>query len=532
MISPESSHEEFVAHLGALEELLDVSEQAFLQGALALEEKNASLKVLNEKLAWEVMERRHIEAELQKQAEAIRLLQSVTFAANMTTGINDILKKTLTQICLHTGWEIGHVYLPDETKTNELISTDFWHLKNPALFAEFKNATEKVKAERSMDLPGRVFITGEPVWVSDLSKEANFSRGKEAQQCGLKTSVCFPVLIKMESAAVLEFFTTDTVNADDSMMGVLVDVGIQLGRVIERERNQEMLEKGQEELQRIMMKLRENQMQLIQSEKLAGIGQLAAGVAHEINNPIGFITSNLNTMGEYVALFKKLLSLHAEVVNSLRQENGLKGKAEEMVRQYEELAKKEDLPYVLKDVDHLLQESSSGSTRVKEIVNNLKSFARLDESTLKEANINDGIEATLKLVWNELKYKCQVHKKLGDLPSINCYPGQLNQVFMNLLVNAGQSIKEKGEITIETSATEKEIIIKISDTGSGISSENLSKLFTPFFTTKPVGVGTGLGLSISYGIIQKHRGRIEVESKVGVGTTFTIILPRDAVLTA
>jgi|GEM_PF-3983584 len=443
-----------------------------------VEERTTELMTINEKLASEVTERRHIEAELKKHVAAIHLLQQVTFAANMTSGIHDILKQTLDHICCHTGWEVGHVYLPSETKTNELISTDFWCLKDPALFVKFKEATEAMKAERGMDLPGRVFITGKPVWVANLSGDVNFSREKPARQCGLKASVNIPVLVKEETVAVLEFFLTKVTEVDQSMLEVLADIGIQLGRVIERERNQEMLKKGQEELQQVMCKLRENQTQLIQSEKLASVGQLAAGVAHEINNPVGFISSNLNTMGEYVALFKELLALHAEIVNSLRQENGLKGKTGEMVQQYEELAKREDLPYILEDVGHLLQESSSGSKRVREIVNNLKSFARLDESALKEANINDGIEATLKLVWNELKYKCQVHKKLGDVPPINCYPGQLNQVFMNLLVNAGQAIKEKGEITIETSATENEIIIKISDTGAEFL-PRISQNFSP-----------------------------------------------------
>ncbi|MFQ5572563.1 MAG: sensor histidine kinase, partial [Rhodothermales bacterium] len=141
------------------------------------------------------------------------------------------------------------------------------------------------------------------------------------------------------------------------------------------------------------------------------------------------------------------------------------------------------------------------------------------------ADVTDCIEATLKVVWNELKYKCEVHKRLQPLPRIHCYPGQLNQVFMNLLVNAAQAIEEQGEIVIEAEVVEADVVIRISDTGKGIPPENLEKLFNPFFTTKAIGEGTGLGLSISYGIIQKHHGRIEVESEVGRGTTFTIYLP-------
>ncbi len=163
-------------------------------------------------------------------------------------------------------------------------------------------------------------------------------------------------------------------------------------------------------------------------------------------------------------------------------------------------------------------------------IEGLRSFARLDEAEVKESDVNESIESTLRVVWNELKYKCEVHKDLGTLPLIRCHPGQLNQVFMNLFVNAAQAIPEKGEITVETQATETEILVRVSDSGSGIPPEALSKLFDPFYTTKPVGQGTGLGLSISHGIVQKHNGTIEVESEMGKGTTFTVRLPIEGIV--
>jgi two-component system NtrC family sensor kinase len=162
---------------------------------------------------------------------------------------------------------------------------------------------------------------------------------------------------------------------------------------------------------------------------------------------------------------------------------------------------------------------------VAEIVQSLKSFARIDEAQLKEACINEGLEATLKVVWNELKYKCQVHKNLGVVPPIRCYPGQLNQVFMNLLINAAQAIPVKGDITIETKTDGDHVVVRVSDTGGGIPPEIINRIFDPFFTSKEVGKGTGLGLSVSHGIVEKHGGTIAVESKVGTGTTFTIRLP-------
>jgi signal transduction histidine kinase len=293
--------------------------------------------------------------------------------------------------------------------------------------------------------------------------------------------------------------------------------------ITQRKKAEESLKKSKEDLEQTNKRLRENQAQLIQVEKMAALGQIAAGVAHEINNPVGFVASNLTTLTEYVEIFKNLIALYEALVISLETANDIKRK--EILEEIAKLRSDEDLAYITQDVNHLLSESADGTNRVKEIVQGLKSFARLDESELKDANINEGIEATLRVIWNELKYKCQVHKKLGQVPLIRCYPGQLNQVVLNLLVNAAQAISTRGEITIETEANETHIIIRISDTGKGIAPEHLSKIFTPFFTTKPVGKGTGLGLSISYGIVQKHKGTIEVESTPGKGTTFTILLP-------
>jgi len=274
-------------------------------------------------------------------------------------------------------------------------------------------------------------------------------------------------------------------------------------------------------------RLKANQNQLVQSEKMASIGQLAAGVAHEINNPVGFVKSNLGTLTGYVKTFKAIFEEYRGLSGAIHNDDKIVQTA--ILDNVEKISEKEDLPYILEDIDNLLTESIEGTERVRDIVQNLKSFARIDETQVKEADINEGIEATLKIVWNELKYKCTVHRNLQPLPLIRCCPGQLNQVFMNMLVNAAQAIPEKGDITIETEATDKDIIIRISDTGVGIKQENISKLFDPFFTTKAAGKGTGLGLSISIGIIQKHNGTIYVESEAGKGSTFTIHLPIEGV---
>lgn len=295
--------------------------------------------------------------------------------------------------------------------------------------------------------------------------------------------------------------------------------------IAKRKEAEENLKNTNEKLHQINERLKENQTQLVHSEKMASLGQLAAGIAHEINNPMGFISSNLTTLGEYIGTFKHALRLYKTLTETVVCND--EARRHQVLSQIQTSIEQEDMSFILNDIDMLLQESQDGAERVREIVLGLRSFARLDEADMQEVNINDGLEATLRMIWNELKYKCTVEKKLRPLPHIRCFPGQLNQVFMNLLVNAGQAIEHQGIITIETDATDTEVIVRISDTGVGIVPENISKLFNPFYTTKPVGKGTGLGLSISYGIIQKHNGHIEVESEVGRGTTFTVFLPLD-----
>jgi two-component system NtrC family sensor kinase len=266
--------------------------------------------------------------------------------------------------------------------------------------------------------------------------------------------------------------------------------------------------------------------QLVHVQKMESLGELAAGVAHEINNPVAFITSNLGTMTEYIGTLKRLLECYEVMAAKVSATVEPSPELQALFQEIAEISLAEDLPFIKRDIDNLLMESLDGTDRVKEIVQGLKSFARGDTDEIHEADLNECLETSLKIVWNELKYKCRVEKRLGRLPRIPCHPGQLNQVFMNLLVNAAQAIAEHGDIFLETLLEEGEwIVINIRDNGHGISKEHLSTIFDPFFTTKPVGKGTGLGLSISYGIIRKHNGIIQVESTPGQGSTFTIRLP-------
>ena len=289
---------------------------------------------------------------------------------------------------------------------------------------------------------------------------------------------------------------------------------------------EKMVENKTRELKKSLKDLQETQSQLVQSEKMASIGQLAAGVAHEINNPVGFVKSNLGTMNEYREDMIILLDHYATLEATIGRESEISGNGaiHKVIEDIQKVKDEIDLDFILDDYENVIAESIDGTARVAKIVSDLKDFSHVDKAELEHSDINKGIESTINIVWNELKYKANVVKKLGDIPLIKCYPQRLNQVFMNILVNAAQAIEQKGEIRISTEADNGYIEIRISDTGSGMPPNILSKIFDPFFTTKDVGKGTGLGLNMTYNIIQKHKGTIDVESEVGKGTTFIIRL--------
>ena len=290
---------------------------------------------------------------------------------------------------------------------------------------------------------------------------------------------------------------------------------------LELEKRTFELEAEKKRLKEAYDKLNQIQAQLLQSEKLASLGQLSAGVAHELNNPIGFVYSNLGILSEYVQDIKNLLEKYAELERALPRNKSYA----ELIKKIDALKEQMGLSFILEDFNKIISESQEGTLRVKAIVQNLKDFSHMDKGRLELTDINKGIESTMNIVWNELKYKASVIKEYGAIPQIQGFPQQLNQVFMNLLVNAAQAIQTKGEIRIKTYQTEESVVVEISDTGVGIPEESLQHIFEPFFTTKEVGKGTGLGLSVVYGIIQKHKGKIEVESRVNQGSTFRVILP-------
>ncbi len=276
------------------------------------------------------------------------------------------------------------------------------------------------------------------------------------------------------------------------------------------------------ELAEAYSNLKQAQNQLLQSEKMASIGQLAAGVAHEINNPIGYVHSNLGTLASYLRGIFSIVESYDQIWQSLPA--NIKPLAEPVDR----IKRQIDYDFLLQDLPHLLSESREGIERVKKIVLDLRDFSREGRDEAEEWSVVDvrrGIESTLNIVRSELKYKAEVVCSLGEVPPIECIPSQINQVILNMLINAGHAIKEHGQIAIRTSVSQDEVCISVADDGVGIPKEIQAKIFDPFFTTKPVGSGTGLGLALSYGIVKKHHGRIEVSSEPGIGTTFDVYLP-------
>lgn len=324
------------------------------------------------------------------------------------------------------------------------------------------------------------------------------------------------------------FFGTVDLNAitqDEKMRGFLRDVEVTYEEkdqdqsmiallLQERFKAESALQNEKAEQAALIKKLEEAHHQLLQSEKMASIGSLAAGVAHEINNPIGFVASNTGNLAAYIQdLFRMIDAYRQELI---QHEPNPKSDA---------LSRELDLDFVRDDIKNLLLENKDGIDRVKRIVQDLKDFSHVDHGEWIVSNLHQGLDSTLNIVNNELKYKAELQKQYGNVPPILCIASQLNQVFMNLLINAAHAIDKHGKITIATGVKDEEIFIRITDTGCGIPKENLVRIFDPFFTTKPVGKGTGLGLSLSYGIVKRHGGRITVESELSVGTSFTVWLP-------
>jgi two-component system NtrC family sensor kinase len=289
------------------------------------------------------------------------------------------------------------------------------------------------------------------------------------------------------------------------------------------ERTMELSESNQE-LNSTLENLKATQTQLVESEKMASLGQLTAGIAHEINNPINFVTSNINPLKRDIEMVLEALTV---IENVGMSDSSTADKLKQIKEYKEEL----DFDYLTSEIRHLIKGINDGASRTAEIVKGLRFFSRLDEDDLKKADLNEGLESTLAIANNLLNNKIKIIKEFNDLPKVECYPGKLNQLFLNIITNAIYAIQKRfgekagGEIAIITSCDENNVFIKIKDNGTGMDAQTQKKVFEPFFTTKDVGEGTGLGMSIAYNIMKKHNGMINVDSVPGVGTEFILQIP-------
>jgi two-component system NtrC family sensor kinase len=277
------------------------------------------------------------------------------------------------------------------------------------------------------------------------------------------------------------------------------------------------LARTNETLKQTLEDLKAAQEQLVQAEKMASLGQLTAGVAHEINNPINFVTANIQPLKDDMMDILSVISRYEKVIREKKLENDF--------TELDEYRIEAKIDLTIQEINNLLKGIEEGAIRTSEIVKGLRNFSRMDQSIFKKANINDCLETTLTLLHSTYKNRVEIEKNYGNIPEVDCFPGQINQVFMNILSNAIQAISGEGTIFIKTYQDENTVKISLRDTGSGMTDEVSKKIFDPFFTTKEIGKGTGLGLSISYGIIEKHNGKIEVFSQLGKGTEFVITIP-------
>ncbi|MBF0486327.1 MAG: GAF domain-containing protein [Candidatus Omnitrophica bacterium] len=478
----------------------------------------------------------------QKLKSLIRVSQYLSAIVNL----NELLEKIVDSAVEVVGAERGFLMLYkgviegvdiDSGDKGELVLTVSKNVSKDALSSEAFQTSKAV-----MD---KVLAHGEAVVITDAASDEEFKSRNSVVRYGLRSILCVPLKTKNNQMMGLLYLDNRLVKGLfgvhelDLLTTLALQAGISVENIVLAEKEKaavrkaseaevrgkyaDMLAEKNKELEKAYDKLKLTQGQLVQSAKMASVGQLATGVAHEINNPTGFMLSNLEMLEKYHGTLQDVFAQYAKIDEFFAKRGDEESRS--MSQSLEVLKKKLRMNFILSDLPSLVEESKLGALRIKKIVEDLRTFSHVDEEKRQNSNINEVVDFALNIVWNELKYKVQVVKEYSDLPLFLCYPHEMNQVFVNLLINACQAIEDKGTITIRTYLKDPDVVVEVEDTGCGMGPEVLGRLFEPFFTTKPVGKGTGLGLSVVYGIIKRHKGEISVKSQPGEGSTFTIRLP-------
>ena len=439
--------------------------------------------------------RKKAERRLAAQYETTRVLAEADSPA-------ESIQKILQTICECLDWDLGAFWRVDSA-AQRLRSAAVWR-RAGVQASTLEAMNRQMVMERGVGLLGRVWDRAEPEWLPELAADSSFLRLSAATADGFRTAFAVPILLRGQCLGVLEFFSLASRPADPALLEMMGSLGTQIGQFMDRHQ----------------MRAR-----VVQSEKLASLGMLSAGVAHEINNPLAYIATNLAVLERDSRSLLRLLAICMRAAK-----RAWRSPSRNCTSEIERFAAEFDLAYVRENMGKILESTRHGVKRVADIVQNLRGFTRLDRAEDNQADLNEAISAALEMLRGRLdRYGITIEEHKSELPLVAGSPAQLNQVFLNLLVNAMQAIevlhRADGRITITTEERGGEIWVEVTDNGCGIPEENLPRIFTPFFTTKEVGDGTGLGLSITHGIIQDHGGRLQVESIAGQGTCFRVILP-------
>jgi len=465
--------------------------------------------------------------DLESKIEQLSLLIDLAAAVNATLDPEKIYEQAVQRLVHGMGYESAYLMLVDPTRQVVRGHTMAGVTSGRLAFESVEFRLDDPHAASS-----RVATTGLPIVVGDVEATSVPLDLPTARSLEVRSLVMVPLRVKERIFGVLAVTSREPGRVGEADLDLLTAVANHAALAVDRAESFETIEElsrgledkvrvrteqlrtAHEELQAAYRELQAAQMQLIQREKMASVGQLVAGVAHELNNPIGFVYSNVTTLQDFIRRLRGILEVYRAVPLA-------DGERERVQAEWD--ARKID--YALKYLDPMTQGIKEGAERARKIVRDLRVFARSQDDVWQCVDLSEELESSLTLLNHILKDRITVHRKLGELPPVECIRSQIDQVFLNLLANAAQAITGPGIITVETSQEDAFAVIRISDTGPGIRPDIIGRIFDPFFTTKPVGEGTGLGLSISYEIVKKHGGEIQAESPAGGGACFTVRIP-------